>query len=138
MIMEGGLGSKKLRIGEGDIFDVEGYHPDGIGIVRNKTQKDLKDACKDFERSVPMVERYFAKEILTADDIRVKVRENLNALRNEGCRRIGFHCSASLDGSYQDGARVVIDTIREWASRNAKKFDWIVLVDIYGDYSKVK
>ena len=62
----------------------------------------------------------------------------MNVLKKEGCRRIGFHCSASINGSYEDGARVVIETVKEWASRNIKKVEWIVLVDIYGDYSKVK
>ena len=62
----------------------------------------------------------------------------MNVLKKERCRHIGFHCSASINGSYEDGARVVIETEKEWASRNIKKVEWIVLVDISGDYSKVK
>ena len=31
-------------------------------------------------------------------------------------------------------ARVVIETVKEWASRNIKKVEWIVLVDIYGKF----
>ena len=44
------------------------------------------------------------------------------------------YCSASINGSYEDGARVVIETVKEWASRNIKKVEWIVLVDIYGKF----
>ena len=138
MIKEGGLGSKKLKIGEGDIFDIDEYGADGIGIIRGKDQMDLKEACRSFNYKDHLVERYFSKQSLTEDDIKSKVRETLNELKKRGCKKIGFHCSAPLNCNYIAGAKVVVQTVQEWAAKYSKKIDWIVLVDIYGDYNKVK
>lgn len=138
MIQKGGTGNKKIKIGEGDIFDTtdEQYSPDGIAVVREKHQEDLKEICKTYDGTVPLVERYFAKEAPTADDVRAKVRQVLSELAKQKCKSIGFHCSVALEGSYVEGARVALDTIKDWAHRNDKKLKRIVIVDIYGDYSK--
>jgi hypothetical protein len=93
--------------------------------------------CKAFDGDIPLVERYFAKEAPTADDIRAKVRQGLNELAKQKCKSIGFHCSVALEGSYVVGARVAYETTKDWARRNDKKLKRIVIVDIYGDYSKV-
>jgi len=61
----------------------------------------------------------------------------MKKLRDQKCKRIGFHCSISIDDSAISGAAVAYDTIKLWAKRYDKKFEWIVIVDIYGDYGKV-
>ncbi len=139
MIQKGGTGNKKIMIGEGDIFDIGAseYNPDGIAIIYEKGQVDLKDMCKAFDGGIPLVERYFAKENPTLDDIRSKVYQSLNVLLEQNCKKIGFHCSVSLDGSYVEGARVVFDAVRAWVKRYNKKVKHLVIVDIYGDFSKV-
>ena len=145
MILKGGTGNKKIKIGEGDIFDteVESYSPDGLSVIWDKHQNDTeghnpqKNACKEYKGDIPLIERYFLKEDLTIDDIKRKVTQSLNDLQKNNCKRIGFHCSACLKGSYVEGARVTFVTIKAWAERNRRRFDQIVIVDSYGDYSKV-
>ena len=61
----------------------------------------------------------------------------MKIMRDNRCRRIGFHCSAMIDDSSESAAKVAYNTICEWAKRNRRKFDWIVIVDIYGDFSKI-
>lgn len=142
MIQMGGTGNKKIKIGEGDIFDEEGYNPDEIIVIWDNNHKNSygenpeKEACKKYHGSVPLVERYFVKDVLTPEDIQAKVWNVLNALLKSKKKRIGFHCSAAIDGSYVKGAKVAFDAVQSWAIRNNKKFESIVIVDIYGDYSK--
>ena len=136
MIMGGGTGNKKIRIGEGNIFDVNGYGADSIIILRGSKQKDLKEACDHFTEPITLIEHRFNKQNLSEEDIRNKTLSSLKEILSRKKRRIGFHCSAALNGSYSEGAKIVLQTIQQWAKTNDKKFDWIVLVDIYGDYSR--
>ena len=140
MILMGGTGTRKIKIGEGDLFDINSYNsykPDGLVVIRGNEQNDLKDACRDYKGEVPLVERYFMKENQTETEVHEKIIRALKVLKDKKCKRIGFHCSASIDGSYLKGAKVAYETIQQWAKRNDKKFDLIVINDIYGDYSKV-
>ena len=140
MILKGGTGNKKIKIGEGDLFDIDSYQPDGLVVIRVETDNnddDLKLACHNYQGEVPLVERYFMKENQTAEEVHEKIIRALKVLKDKKCKRIGFHCSASIDGSYQKGARVAYDTIQKWAQRNDKKIELIVINDIYGDYSKI-
>jgi len=157
MILKGGTGNRKIKIGEGNLFDIDSYQPDGIIVnsyepdglivIRGNEQNDLKDACRDYKGKVPLVERHFMKENQTETEVHEKIIRALKALKDKKmkekkvkdkkCKRIGFHCSASIDGSYLKGAKVAYETIQQWAKRNDKKFDLIVINDIYGDYSKV-
>lgn len=138
MIMKGGTGNRKIKIGEGDIFDIEaeGYTPNGLVVIRGYNQTDLKSACHTYKGDVPLVERYFAKECLQADDIRSKVLQSLKAMVDKRCTKIGFHCSAALNGDYVAGAAIVLKAVQSWARRYNKKFTQIVIVDTYGDYAK--
>ncbi len=138
MIQEGGTGNRKIKIGEGDIFDVgaEGYTPNGLVVIRGYNQTDLKAACRAYKGDVPLVERYFVKGRLQADDIRSKVMQSLKAMVDQRCKNIGFHCSAALNGDYVAGAAIVLKTVQSWAQRYNRKFDQIVIVDTYGDYAK--
>lgn len=138
MIQKGGTGNKKIKIGEGDLFDIDSYNPDGLLVIRADTNdNDLKNRCRDYQGKVPLLERYFMKGNQTAEEIHNKIIRALKVLTDKKCKRIGFHCSASLDGSYLEGARVAFETVQQWAKRNDRKFDLIVINDIYGDYSKL-
>ena len=130
---------RKLKIGEGDLFDINSYQPDGLAVIRVETNNndDLKLACHSYQGEVPLVERYFMKENQTAEEVHEKIIRALKVLKDKKCKRIGFHCSASIDGSYQKGAKVAFDTIQKWALRNDKRIEQIVINDIYGDYSKI-
>jgi hypothetical protein len=97
----------------------------------------LQGVGKAFNGKIPLIKRYFVKKSPTEDDIRIKVQQALNELLEKKCKSIGFHCSVALDGSYIEGAKVVVDTVRNWSKRNDKKLEQIVIVDIYGDFSKV-
>lgn len=66
-----------------------------------------------------------------------KIIRALKVLKDKKCKRIGFHCSASINGSYLEGAKVAYEAIQQWAKRNDKFLNLMVVVDIYGDYSKV-
>lgn len=136
MILLGGTGNKKIKIGEGNIFDVDGYKPDGLGILRYKGQKDLLDACKRYSGNVPLVTHYFKNDDVSEANVKNSVLTVLKELSKLKVKNIGFHCSVPLHGSYVDGAKAVLGIIQEWAKDNDKKFNQIVLVDIYGDYSK--
>ena len=136
MILLGGTGNKKIRIGEGNIFDINGYKPDGLGILRYKGQKDLLEACKNYTGSVPLVTHYFKKDDVSEADIKYSLQRVLQELTKKKAKRIGFHCSVPLHGSYVNGAKAVLSIIQEWAKENDNKINQIVLVDIYGDYSK--
>lgn len=161
MILMGGTGNRKIKIGEGDLFDINSYNsykpdglvvirgnkqndlkdnsykPDGLVVIRGNEQNDLKDACRDYKGEVPLVERYFMKENQTEAEVHEKIIRALKVLKDKKCKRIGFHCSASIDGSYLKGAKVAYETIQQWAKRNDKKIELIVINDIYGDYSKI-
>ena len=136
MILLGGTGNRKIRIGEGNIFDIDGYKPDGLGILRYKGQKDLLDACRRYSGSVPLVTHYFKKDDVSVSDIKKSVLDVLKELTNKKAKRIGFHSSVPLHGSFVEGAKTVLDIIKEWANDNNNRFNQIVLVDIYADFCK--
>lgn len=138
MIMKGGTGNRKIKIGEGDIFDIEaeGYTPNGLVVIRGNNQTDLKSACRAYKGDVQLVERFFVKGCLQADDIRSKVLQSLKAMVDQRCRNIGFHCSAALNGDYVAGAAIVLEAVQSWTRRYNNRFDQIVIVDTYGDYAK--
>ena len=58
MIQKGGTGNKKIKIGEGDLFDIESYSPDGLVVIRvenNNNDDDLKVACRKYKGDIPLV-----------------------------------------------------------------------------------
>lgn len=136
------INNKMIKIGEGNIFDVEGYNADGLVIICQNEQKDLKKSCNKYDGAVPLIKRYFLKENQTKEDIEEKVLSSLNTLISKIARkknlRIGFHCSASINGSSTEAAKVVIETVKKWADRKRIKncLGSIVLVDMYGDYGR--
>lgn len=132
-----GTRDKKIRLGEGDLFDVESYGADGLVVLRKESQQELTDACKAYAGSVPLVQHVFGKENYSAEYIHEVIFRCLKKMRDQKCRRIGFHCSVSVSNSVAEGAAAAYDAIKLWAKRYDKKFDQIVIVDIYGEYNKV-
>lgn len=132
-----GTGNKKIIIGEGSIFDVEGYHPDGIVLLYHESQQDLVNASNAYDGAVPLVQHVFTKDNYSEEYIHDVIFRCLKKMRDRKCKKIGFHCSLSVNGESKNAAAIAYDTIRLWANRFDKKLDWIVIVDIYGDYNKV-
>lgn len=132
-----GTGYKKIKVGEGNFFDVEGYHPDGIVLLYHESQQDLIDASNAFDGSVPFVKHVFSKDNYSDEYIHDVIFRCLKKMRDKKCKKIGFHCSLTTGDNSKNVAAVAYDTIKLWATRFDKKFDWIVIVDIYGDYNKV-
>ncbi len=132
-----GTGDKKIQIGEGSLFDIEGYHPDGIVLLYHESQQNLVDESKAFDGTIPLVQHVFSKDNYSEEYIHDVIFRSLKKMRDQKCKKIGFHCSLRIEGKSKNVAAVAYDTIKLWAKRFDKKFDWIVIVDIYGDYNKV-
>lgn len=137
MIVRGGTGNERVKIGEGNLFDVDGYNPEGLVVIRGNNQKDLKDLCERYDGSVPLCEYVLPKEQLTVSGIQSVVFQSLEKLSAQKCQRIAFHCSVSVGGSFIRGARVSLDSVRSWSKANKKRVKEIIVVDIYGEYSRV-
>ena len=129
--------NKKIKLGEGNIFDVSGYQPDGIVVMRHDRQQDLTDSCKNYSGSAPLVQHVFKKPNQNEPQLHNDIFRCLKKMRDMKCKKIGFHCTASINDSTIEGAAFAYETIKLWAKRYDKKLDWIVIVDIYGDYAKV-
>ncbi|MDO4190526.1 MAG: hypothetical protein Q4D14_02400 [Bacteroidales bacterium] len=132
-----GTGNKKVKIGEGNVLDIDGYQPDGILVLCRDSQQDLVDACHAYEGSVPFVQHIFSKDSYTPEYIHDVIFRSLKKLRDQKCKQIGIHCSVAVNGSATEGAAAAYDAIKLWAKRYDKKFEWIVLADTYGEYGKL-
>ena len=127
----------KIEIGEGDVFDVEGYQPDGIVVLRQEKQQDLADACKKHQGDVPLVQHVFSKDDYSEEYLHDAIFRCLKKMRDKKCKQIGIHCSVPINVSTTKGAAVTYEILKLWAKRYEKKFNKIILVDTYGDYCKV-
>ena len=136
MIEMGGTGNTKIKLGEGNLFDSEIYGADGLVVLRVPTDNDLSKACKAYNGKQPLVQHVFKKEP-SRDRLHDTVFRCLKELRDQRIRNIGFHCSVPVNGSWVDGAAAAYECIQKWAKRFDRRFDKIVIVDTYGDYSKV-
>ena len=137
--------NRKIKLGEGDVFDIDTctaqgvkeYNPDGIVVLRQECQTHIAELVKAFNNALPLVQHVFNKDGYSREYIHNVVYAALKKLRDKRCRRIGFHCSATLNGSRAESATIVYETIRQWVGRYNKKLEWIVIVDTYGDYHRV-
>lgn len=132
--------NKKIKIGEGSVFDIEGYRPDGLVVIHKiepEGQQYFKDGYLANKDKLPVIHHTFIKESQTETAIRTEVITALNELKKQRCKRIGIHCSASVNGSTVEAAKIAYNTITQWVSRNDRKIDCIVIVDTYGDYCKI-
>jgi len=132
-----GTGNKKIHFGEGNLFDTDSYEADGLVVLRRADQQDLEQRCKNYDGIVPLFQHRFVNEEQTEATIRRTVMSTLNKAKEQKCRKIGFHCSAIINGSSVSGAAIAYEAVKDWCKYNNRKFDWIVLVDTYGDYSKM-
>ena len=130
-------GEKKIKLGEGDVFDIKGYKADGLLVLYNSSQQDIDAACKSYNGTVPLVRHAFKNDSATLKHVHDVICDCLNQLRDQKCKRIGIHCSVSIVGSPIDGAAATYITIQRWAKRNDKHFNLIVIVDTYGDFCLV-
>lgn len=134
MIQKGGTGTKKIRLGEGDLFDTESYGADGLVVLRTDDD-DLGRACKAYNGEPPLVQHVFKKEP-SPERLHDVVFQCLKQLRDQRCKTIGMLCNVAVGGSTVDGAVCAFEAVRAWAQRNDKRFTRIVIVDTYGDYAK--
>ena len=135
MIEMGGTGNRKIKLGEGNLFDCESYGADGLVVLRVPTDNDLSKACKAYNGEQPLVQHVFKKEP-SRERLHDIVFRCLKELRDQRIRNIGFHCSVPVNGSRVAGADAAYESIQKWAKRFDRRFDKIVIVDTYGDYSK--
>lgn len=127
---------KKIKLGEGNIFDTEDYCADGIVVIHKDDMSELKDSCKAYDGSAVLEHRVFKQPSQSTERIHSVVMSALKVMKDNKCKRIGFHCSASVDGSSTRAAEVAMEAVIAWAKRY-KKIEQIVIVDIYGDYGKI-
>lgn len=131
-----GTGNKKIHLGEGNIFDINGYGATGLVIIRTQDEVYLKEECNSIPESVKVAQHVFKGESSSSEYLHKVIFECLKVLRDSRCKRIGFHCSASLDGSTLNAAAVAYESIHLWAKRYSKKFEWIVIDDPKGEYAR--
>lgn len=132
-----GTQDKKIRLGEGDLFDTDSYGATGLVVLRREEEDDLYHACKNHNgEEVPLAQHTFMKDT-SPDRLHDVIFGCLKQLRDQRCKKIGFLCTAAVNGSTVEGARFAYEAIRTWAQRYDKKFTQIVIVDTYGDYAKI-
>ena len=126
----------KVWIGEGDIFDTEGFRPDCLVVVHDGKHKGLSDQCgKHSEKTPSLFEKRVEKDGLSVEKISTVVTDTLEALPNN-MRTVSFHCSACVNGSYVEGAKAAYDAVLAWAGQR-NRLTKIVIVDMFGDYCKI-
>lgn len=130
-----GTPEPKIKLGEGSLFDTESYGATGLAVLRSASQDDLGHACKNYDGKPPLVQHVF-KSTPSPDRLHDVIFRCLKQLRDQRCKKIGFLCTAAVNGSSVEGARCAYEALRAWAQRYNRKFDQIVIVDTYGDYAK--
>lgn len=126
-----------IKLGEGSVFDVDGYSPDGIAVLRTQEEADMSDSAKAIDNMIPVVQHVFSKDDYSEEYIHNVVFHLLKQLRDQKCKCIGIHSSVKIDGSREDGVVATYAAIRKWAARYKKNFNQLVIVDTYGDFGKV-
>ena len=126
-----------IKLGEGSVFDVDGYSPDGIAVLRTQEEADMSDSAKAIDNMIPVVQHVFSKDDYSEEYIHNVVFHLLKQLRDQKCKCIGIHSSVMIDGSREDGVVATYAAIRKWAARYKKNFNQLVIVDTYGDFGKV-
>ena len=130
----------KVWIGEGDIFDIEGYdsdRPDCLVIVYDGKHKDFSKRCCNYQNDeIPLFLTNLGDKNCSVDDVRAIVSQKLDSLPNT-MKTVGFHCSASVDGSYVAGAKAAFEAVLAWADKRQRNLTKIIVVDMFGDYCKI-
>ena len=128
---------KNIKLGEGSVFDVDGYSPDGIVVLRTQEETDMSDSAKVIDNMIPVVQHVFSKDDYSEEYIHNIVFHLLKQLRDQKCKCIAIHSSVKIAGSRENGAVATYEAIRKWATRYKKNFNQLVIVDTYGDFGKV-
>lgn len=156
------VNSSKIFLGKGNIFDVEQFGFDGIGVIFYKRHGfgpetfgfDLSDYYRASKTPVPICVYYneamFIKQVqvknyydgrnpkVDSSQLRDLVFRMLSYLVVEnGCKKIGFHGAPISDGTYAEGARLTFEAVKEWINIHPNLVDSITLVDKLGDYEKI-
>lgn len=127
----------KVWVAEGDLFEVTQYNPDCLVIVHNGKNEDFVCKCAEYQKKFANVyETVIADENCTVDNLKAAVISTLNRVQ-KGQKVIGFHGSVDLNNSYEQGANVIFDTVKEWAEINKKTISKLIIVDLFGDYLKL-
>jgi len=129
-------GHNKLSYGLGNIFDINGYHPNGIIVIRHSDEEDIEKACKEYSGKIPLFCHVLINRNQTEEYIHKIVIRYLNLALNNHCKRICLFCTASINDSYLDGAKVVHKTVISWIIKYGKKIKRVILHDTYGNYAK--
>lgn len=127
---------KRVKFGEGDVFDTSGYEADGIIVIAREEHKDVVDGMKK-HTSTPIAKHIFKNDNQTGTAIHDALIRAFKVMKDNKCKKIGIYCSAKVDDSFTEGAKIAYKTIVSWSERNPKKHQWIVIADKYGDYSKM-
>lgn len=128
---------ENIKLGEGSVFDVDGYSPDGIAVLRTKEETDMSDSVKVIDTTIPVVQHVFSKDNYSEEYIQNVVFHLLKQLRDQKCKCIGIHSSVKIAGSRDRGVMATYAALRKWAARYKKNFNQLVIVDTYGDFGKV-
>ena len=137
MIIKGGTGNKKIKLGEGDLFDIDSYEVKGLVVLRSENEKKLDQICKSHDQSsIPLVQHEFKKEP-TKDNLHRVIYQCLKQLCVQKCKIIGFLCNVPINGSTIEGAKCAYESIMSWTQLYEKKLDRIIIVDTYGNYNMV-
>ena len=129
--------NKNIKFGEGDLFDIKSYNPDGLIAIFRTTDADIYKASKEYSGEIPLVQHVFNRENQSEALVHNSLVNCLKEMKENNCRKIAIHCSSLISDSPVPGARIAYKTIQEWAKKNTSRFDWIVIIDTYGDYIKV-
>lgn len=127
----------KVWIGEGDIFDIEGYsphRPDCLVIVHDGQHKEFGEMCDEHRNGeIPLSLTNIGDKDCSAEDVRAMVSMELESLPKT-MKTVGFHCSTRVGGSYAAGAKAAFEAVLAWAETRQKTLSKIVVVDMFGDY----
>ena len=100
---------------------VKEYNPDGIVVLRQECQTHIAESVKAFNNALPLVQHVFNKDGYSREYIHNVLYAALKKLRDKRCRRIGFYCMASLNGSRAECAALVYEAVRQWVGRCNRK-----------------
>ena len=135
----------KVWIGEGDIFDIEGYsdegnspdRPDCLVIVHDGKHEEFGKRCCNYQNDeVPLFLTNIGDKDCSVEDVRAIVTKELESLPKT-MKTVGFHCSVRVDGSYAVGAQAAFSAVLAWAETRQKYLSKIVVVDVFGDYWRI-
>lgn len=129
--------NEKIKLGEGSIFDIKSYRPDGIAVLNNQEECEMIASAISLKDKICVAQHVFGKNNYSERYIHKVLFRILNELRDQKCQSIGLHCSAMIEGSREKGAAVVYDALMSWVKLNEHNLSLITLVDTYGDYGKV-